>query len=988
MMQVKMSGALETAVLLFWAAAVMLMSCTAALAQARTMYKPHDIENARSNIERYEWAQAIMHGWESRVQYAMQQEREFFEEIIPELTPGNLSGQYCPVCVCPVRRTGGKLSWSVTEPDQLTCSQCGTVYPNDEHPETGVLEARRMGQTFTYYQTPEERALGPDATAEQRAEHAFWWLGNRPQATSFSGLIRVRRVQWATRQTLPLAKLYAVTGDIAYAERAAWILDRFAQVYPNYLWRNYDGSIADLPTAEVAANMGDPDTPRGGRFPPDAILHAYGLNQHSDDAGDYARLFNGFWGAGRLNVHARDPVEELMPMVVAYDLIRDARYPDGTRLVDEDMQRRIVEDLIVAACDEWQHWPDLSNKGVTTRALSAGVGALLEQPERVRRGLDGFNEMLATRYHFDGFYTETPGYASYNYTNISGLPNILHGYSDPPGYQPQDGARLDNLNLFGEGHHHYALQAMTRMLAPGNRLPPIGDTPYDTAISPLYAEMLAARLGGPYASLLETLRNTSLADWGSEYSLWYRFVNLQSEGQVQLPLRTEWFPGWHVGVLRGGNADTGTALYLTADEHRWTLQTGHRHSDLLGLMFYAFGHELVSDRGYFSGSGELTPDGRSGQRWTSSTLSHNLVVVDERNQSGTPRGSNLELFGVASAVEVIQASSFNAYPQCEEYRRTCALCKTPAGAPYAVDLFRVRGGKIHQYSFHCNGTLAEFSPAQPTPQRAELSDAWTMWLEKPLAVTPEQPYSFTWKHEEVNLDLMLLNSSDTVDRIVMTDAPGWRNARKAGDFDNPPIQQILAENSAEQDVETLATQYAAVIVPYVADDSPVMSARLLESDYESGAMAVEVRFADRTDYIISARDQQQRQYGPVTVAGEFAFVSVDDAGRVTQAYLLAGTHLQYGETVVKLPRAITNLQVASVSDRTFRLADPLLAESAETAWYVLCDGPPALQEGNSPPRTGFEVEATTADSITVRDYPVPECDELLLLHALWLGSRD
>ena len=229
-----------------------------------------------------------------------------------------------------------------------------------------------------------------------------------------------------------------------------------ARVYPNYLWHCYDGSIADLPTAQVAASMGDPTTPAGGRFPPEAILHAYGLNQNSDDTGEYATLYNGFWGSARLNVHARDPVEQLLPMVVAYDLIRDARYPDGTALMDEQVQQRIVEDIFEASSEEWEHWRDLSNKGVTVRTLSAAVGALLEQPERVRWALDGFNEMLATRYHFDGFYTEAPSYASYNYANIGALPNILHGYSDPVGYQPEDGGRLENLNLFAEGHHYLA----------------------------------------------------------------------------------------------------------------------------------------------------------------------------------------------------------------------------------------------------------------------------------------------------------------------------------------------------------------------------------------------------------------------------------------------------------------------------------------------------------------------------------------------------
>ena len=958
-----------------------LLSCRAAVARPRTLYKPHDIENAQRNFEQYPWAQAIVHGWQGDVEFALQQNRGFFEELIPESTLGNLSGQYCPVCVCPVRRGGGSLNWRVTEPDRLTCRECGTVYPNDAYPETGILEAPRMGQTFTFYQTPEERALGPDATPEQRAEHAFWWLGDRPQATSFSGLIRAHRAMWAIGQARRLAKVYAVTGNIACAERAAWILDRFSRVYPNYLWRCYDGSIADLPPAEVAANMGDPATPRGGRFAPEAILHAYGLNRDSDEQGDYATLFNGFWGSGRLNVHARDPVGELLPLVVAYDLIREARHPDGTRLLDEETDRRIVEDLLVAGCEDWEHWEDLSNKGVTTRTLSAAVGVLLEQPERVRRGLDGFNQMLSTRYHFDGNYTEAPHYAAYNYSNIGALPSILLGYSDPPGYQPQDGGRLEDLNLFAEGHHHLALQAMVRMLVPGNSLPPIGDTYiYEArAMAEPFPEILAARLGGPHAGLLQAFWNVPLAERGSEVSLWYRSPELEA-GDGSLPLRTEWFPGWHVGVLRGRGDEHDTALYLTGDEARWTLSTGHRHQDILGLLFYAFGQELVSDRGYFSGSGERTPDGRSGQVWAKSTLSHNLVVVDEEDQSGTPRGSNLELFGVAPEVEVVQASGFNPYPQCDEYRRTCVLLQTPEGHPYAVDFFRVRGGRTHQYSFHCNGSLVE--PSQS--RSVELSEAWSTWLDRPRAVTPEQPCTFTWEDSGVRLAMMLLNTSDTVDQVVIADALGCRTASRAGEFDKPPIQQILAENRLDEGAETLATRYAAVIVPYRGDSSPVRSARLLEDDARTGAMAIEVKFDDRTDYIISTRDQQQRKIGPVAVAGEFAVVSIDQAGNPLAAYLLNGTRLECGGMRLDLAEPNTTLPVRSVEGRTFHLARPLSAHLAQTARYVLAAGQEPEEEGQPRPQTGFEIEATTENSITVRDYPPPECDEIAVLHATWM----
>ena len=932
----------------------------------RTMYKPQDIEKARCNLARYGWAQEIVRGWEKAVEFAMQQDRAFFETFVPELTPGTHYGQNCPYCVGKQSLMGGgRFTWSIDAPDRIVCGDCGTAYPNEAYPETGVLECPRMRQTFAYYETPGER----EHTGE-RAEYALQWLGDRPTMTSFSGHIRFRKVSWTWGQALTLAKLYAVTDEIAYAERAAWILDRFARVFPHCLYHSYDGSVADWPPAEVAANMGEQealDGPRGGRFPRDAVRHAYDLNRYDD----YSTLYNGFWGAGRLNVHGKgSDAGPLFSMAVAYDLIREAQYPGGRRLMDEGMERRILNDLIVAGCTDMEHWDSLSNKGTAVLVLSAAVGMLLEQPQRVHRARDGFQRMLDDRYHFDGFYSESPAYAAHNFSNVHELADLLCGYSDPPGYRPGEGTRLEQLDPFA-GRLHLALQSLMRMLTPGNRMPVIGDTRYDTGADLLSAEVLAARLGGPYASLLEIIQGAGLSAKGSEYALWYRPPDLQAEGPAALPLRSEWFPGWHVGVLRGGRVSNDTAFYLNGNEHHWTLQTGHRQRDVLSLSYYAYGEELASDRGYFSGSRQLLPDGRSGQSWTSSTLSHNLVVVDEEDQETRACGSNLELFGVALGVEVVQASGVNVYPQCEVYRRTCALIQAPGEQMYVVDLFRVRGGRTHQYCFHCNGSPAGMKPAEPAPQPVGMAEAWGTWLDDPQAVASEGPCTFSWRFREVGLDLVLLNTSD---RIVLADAPGWRVGNPA-ELAKPPVRQVLAECRATTPDEDLSTQYAALIVPYLVEGSPVIAAKVLEDDPDTGVLAIEVQLHGRTDYIVSSLDQRQRQYGPVSVTGQFAVVSVDDRGRAIQGYLLNGTRLVCGDLEIDLPEPNTVLKVESVTDRTFHVDQPLPDPAAVPGSYLLA---------GEAPRTGYEVVSAGRDSITVRDYPAVASDEVTVLNSGWV----
>ena len=327
-----------------------------------------------------------------------------------------------------------------------------------------------------------------------------------------------------------------------------------------------------------------------------------------------------------------------------------------------------------------------------------------------------------------------------------------------------------------------------------------------------------------------------------------------------------------------------------------------------------------------------------------------------------------ELFGTAPGIEVVQASGVNVYPQCREYRRTCAMVTTPQGQTYSVDFFRTKGGRIHQYNFHCNGSPMGMNPATPSPQTVALRDAWEMWLENPQAIAPQEPTTFTWQFRDVNLDLMLLNVPD---RIILADAPGWRVGTPE-ELEKPSIRQIFAENRAGDGNEKLASQYAAVIAPYKTGNSPLISARLLADDPDAGVLAVEVKLSDRTDYIISTKDQQERQFGPVTVAAQFAFVSVNDQGM--QGYLLNGTVLTCGNLQISLTEASTTLKVQSVEDNVFHLTEPLQNPQTVVGSYLLA--------GESP-QTGFEIASATEDAITVRDYPAITCDKVRILNSAW-----
>ena len=897
-----------------------------------TLYKPADIANARENLERHPWAQQVLAGWTRRAEPILACDRAFIESMISELTPWTTYGNNCPACVGRQSSLGevGLYRWSLSRPEELVCKYCGTVYPNAAYPETGRLECPRMGQSFSYYETEAERAH-PD---DRSGKHAYRWA-SWPVHTSWSGLLRYYKANWCISQVPTLAKLYALTGDLAYAERCLWIMDRVARCYPNWLYHSYNGTFADCPPAEAALEIGR--HPRAGRFPKDVIINPCGLHQEKD----YAYLNAGFWGAGRFGTGSEE-CSTVLEMAVAYDLVREARRQDGVRLLDAATEKRVVEDLILAGCADRENWAEINNKAGPNRALSAAVGILFQRPASVRRALQGLDRLLDECFHADGFCRESPSYSSMHLSLMGDIPLLLRGYSDPPDYQPEAGPRLERFDPFRHlPRYRLALESMVRMIAPDRRPPVLGDTHRSAGLSPYHAEVLTYAYDRQYAPLLQTVLGAPLAQTGGEYALWFRPADLEAKAEAALPLRTEWFPGWHVGVLRGADPQGSTALYLNGYAYH-----GHRHDDTLGLVLYGHGRELASDRGY------IWDDPRNA--WTSSTLAHNLVTVDGQNQIRKGRQSKLLLFGSTPLAQVIEAEA-NAYAQCDVYRRACVLVPLADGGCYVVDVFRVRGGKHHSYGFQCNGRLATLEGLQLAPLARP-----HRWLNALRSGPGTVPFTATWDEGEVQTSLRVLTPAE---HVVVADAPGWRSS-KGADLNAAPIQQLFLERQAPGET-ALESLFVTVMVAH-RGESPVRSARLLPAP-ASAAVAVEVRLDSGRDLVLLNPGPDPLLVEGVTLAGRFGLVR-QGANPVADLALVDGVSLAAGAQTLRLEAAVAPLAVAAVEERTFVLAQEPGEGWRPGAWFLAGD-------------TGYEVESVDGRRVVVRDYPALPCEQVRLLPA-------
>jgi hypothetical protein len=918
-------------------------SCPAALMdQPRTLYKPEHITYAKHHIQHYSWATEILNEWKERTQFLMDQPPGFVESFIEQLTPWSSYGQVCPHCIHKQCAEGESnvLQWDVHHPDQLTCKYCGTTYPNPDYPETGILDAPKMGQTFHYYETKEERAHPEDKSGKYAYQWAHW-----PIHVSFSGLIRYHKIRYCSDRVLPLAQLYILTGNTAYAEKAIEILEVLAHRFPNWLYHSYDGTYADCPPYEAALAMAK--HPPAGRFDKDVIRNAFEGMHHFEG---YAALNNGFWGAGRFVPSGTD-ASAVHPMVVAYDLIRRATDDSGKPILKPTVEKQILEGLFIPATLDTEQYHAVNNKIGRSLTLSAAMGMLFENPRRVRRALEGFEALLDHSFYFDGFCKESPSYSNMHLSLMSPIPEILMGYTDPTYLLPSDSKGYQQLNPFKQTtRYQLALEGMVRMLDPNLQFPTIGDTHYQTTLQPKYVEILTSYYDPAYATLLAAVQGDSLVEKGDDFALWRRDpavmkMNTMNEHHAdtwkqQLPFHSEWFPGWHVGVLRGSQPDGKTALYFNGNA-----MDVHRHHDTLSIIHYAYGQEFASDRGY------MWDDPRNA--WMKATLSHNIVVVDFKNQDRMPHTSKLDVMGIHDRVQFIQASG-DTYLDCDRYTRALALVPLTETEHYVVDWFLVHGGTEHHYAFQSNGTFdSKEIPFQPTEKEHP-------WLSNFRSSIVQPGWSVGWVLNDMHYDLTMLSP---IDRLLVADAPGWRS-REGNALDASPIQQIFAENTIKD--TPLQSLYVAILEPYKQDANHIVKAKLLVYDAEAGISIVQVELSDRVDTLYWTSTGGLVQSEDNTLKGTFGFHSQLKDSEKQTAYLLHGQSFTHGRIQLELPEQMTMYSVVSQAGRSYTVKETIAHPETLQGQTLLVND------------TGYEIESASANSITVRAYPAIPAEKVEL----------
>jgi len=614
-----------------------------------------DVARARRNAETTVWGRAT----KARILQAaakwLEHDETYWLAFLPE--PGacyayGFTG--CPICNA---RTGtwanARCRWD--RPRTVQCAN-GHVLPDNDHPDDG-----------TGYVATDKRV------------HYFIGIWNAWVTE-----------QWTIHAVPSLAHAYALTGDEKYAERAAFFLDALAGIY-----------------AESTSGSWDyPSRPPSGRFARPwyqvartlvVFVEAYDLI-YSSKVLERPSL--------RPGLERRFP-KRPRPQQRAVGT-RDAKGTSRSGMTRrENIDLNLMQDAAYY-CYRHTFGGVLNNGHADYMRGALAVGALLGIPEYVHNAVESpysIYAMLANNCDRDGRYYETA------------LCYAMHGRNLYLTFvEPLRNWRCaeypKGIDLFADGRMRsvYLLPHLSMTIAghspnfgdcnPDNRFRYASPAPF-SARDYEYAERLVAGCRGEerkrFAGVLGFLARGDLARARRDASfgrwLLYHAEPSTSEAPSALDrdLRRRLFGSWFLGqkgvaILRDGEGAHAQGALL-----RFGPSLNHGDLDDLGLLYYGKGWQLTYEIGY----GLASTHTQVG--WGSQTVSHALVTVNEASQRGGSGGS-LYLFADLPGLRLVEAGSPLSYSSqnVTQYRRTVALVGEGRDQ-YLVDVFRVRGGRQHDY---------------------------------------------------------------------------------------------------------------------------------------------------------------------------------------------------------------------------------------------------------------------------------------------------
>ncbi|MCF7854213.1 MAG: heparinase II/III-family protein [Candidatus Pacebacteria bacterium] len=649
------------------------------------------IENVRRNIGGQEWGEELRDAVVEAAKPWAQRDDEALWNLMfgPTISRSWMvwSNGHCPACGKPVPMYNWEID-ALQRPWKVRCPHCGEIFPKndfhafytsglDEHSVFAPARADRSLLVNAEHPDPDDplHKFGVD-DGEGYVE------GNNRWRFIGAYLIYGQWKQAILGGIKKLAAAYVLTGERRYAHKAAVMLDRVADLYPMFDFKN-QGLVY-----ETSGHAGYVSTWH------DACEETREL------ALAYDRIYAGIEGDEELVRFLQTKAERFTP----------ANPKNSIAEIRANIENRILRDALANQHKIHSNYP-------RKEIAAAVMKAILEWPDNRHEVLGIINGFMQRATAVDGV-TGEKGLANYSAFGLQSIALFLAEWDRAiPGFLDEIYKRCPRL------HDMYRFHIDTWCL--GSYYPLSGDTGWFAKKIDRYQGVRFRRFGleddyshqdGVLAPSMYTfmwrlydltkdpafaqvlyLANDRTAE-GLPHDLFIADPKPIRGGIHKVVAEEGEYPAlgcvnkqeWHLAILRSGKGEDKRAAWLDYDSGG-----AHYHKDGMNLGLFARGLDLMPEFGYppvqFGGWGSPKA------RWYTMTAAHNTVVVDGKDQS--PVNGRTTLWAEGKRFQCVRASAPKMIGGLQ-YERTVATVGLPGGGFYVLDIFRVVGGRDHAKFFH------------------------------------------------------------------------------------------------------------------------------------------------------------------------------------------------------------------------------------------------------------------------------------------------
>lgn len=427
--------------------------------------------------------------------------------------------------------------------------------------------------------------------------------------------------------------------------------------------------------------------------------------------------------ASRLKAQTLDESHALLEAAWAYDLLWEFLTEKERKLIVEGLLLPMAH-VVAKNNGGLGNWQAHHNIALAASALATGIPVGNDPVD----GPFGLRTHMRQSVGADGVWFEnTWGYHFFALEGILRLALIC---------------RENGVHVLNEKSMKKMLDAPLTNVMPTGFLPPFNDTSTDTGIfGPVYRLGYALFRDPQYPKYLE---QDEPQIWDLVYG-----ENVRDVSAKALPLKSQCMKESGVGILRAGE----NYAALDFGPHG----SYHGHYDKLSFILARPEGTLGVDPGKIAYTSPLLP-------WYRTTLSHNTVVVDGRQQNSCT--GQLACFEAGERFSGIHAECLDAYPGVRHAR----FLGLTAENLIVVDLLESSEEHTYDWLYHGNGELVTSAVLKKTEQDLGYGKMAKFISDRKLIQESEASLRIGFRIPKVNTDLCLL--PDTERTVYTAVGPG------------------------------------------------------------------------------------------------------------------------------------------------------------------------------------------------------------------------